>query len=402
MKKNITNWFLIILIISFSTAHSQKLPKIFWVADGGFGSKIQSANYDGSELTDIITNLSTARALAIDTAATPKQIYFSQSGTTAETKGIFKANIDGSDIFHLQFGLGGVTDIELDVINRKMYWSMATYGYDMIASASMDYQYAIIDTLHYSTTLGIDFGGIGLDFNNGMIYWTESNNGGLDKIMRMTWYGTNKQPILNNSDILLSAPRDIDVVSDTLYWTDSGVSAHWTMKSNLDGSFIDTVLKDVSSYSFWINDETKEIYWTEQMYLYSANLGDTSKILLFNNNFGYGYSISICYDSSLITSVEENNIVSGYHLFQNYPNPFNPNTVISWQVPVGGRQTIKVFDVLGNEIATLVDEYKPAGKYEVEFNASRLVSGVYFYQLRNSRTSSGQFIVQTKKMIIIK
>jgi len=85
-----------------------------------------------------------------------------------------------------------------------------------------------------------------------------------------------------------------------------------------------------------------------------------------------------------------------YILSQNFPNPFNPSTKISWQSPVGSWQTIKVFDVLGNEIAKLVDEYKPAGRYEVEFNASALPSGVYFYQLK-----AGEFI-QTKKMILIK
>ena len=83
-------------------------------------------------------------------------------------------------------------------------------------------------------------------------------------------------------------------------------------------------------------------------------------------------------------------------LEQNYPNPFNPSTKISWQSPVGSHQTLKVFDVLGNEIATLVDEYKPAGRYEVEFNAAVLPSGVYFYQLR-----AGTF-VETKKMILIR
>ncbi|MFO7524966.1 MAG: right-handed parallel beta-helix repeat-containing protein [Ignavibacteriaceae bacterium] len=85
-----------------------------------------------------------------------------------------------------------------------------------------------------------------------------------------------------------------------------------------------------------------------------------------------------------------------YALHQNYPNPFNPSTKISWQAPVGGHQTIKVFDVLGNEIATLVDDYKPAGIYEVEFVASSFSSGVYFYQLK-----AGDFI-QTRKMTILK
>jgi hypothetical protein len=75
-----------------------------------------------------------------------------------------------------------------------------------------------------------------------------------------------------------------------------------------------------------------------------------------------------------------------FQLYQNYPNPFNPSTKISWQSPVGSHQVLKVFDVLGNEIITLVDEYKPLGRYEVEFNPEsgirNLASGVYFYQLR--------------------
>ena len=85
-----------------------------------------------------------------------------------------------------------------------------------------------------------------------------------------------------------------------------------------------------------------------------------------------------------------------YYLFQNYPNPFNPSTKISWQSPVGSWQTLKVYDVLGNEVAKLVDEYKSAGSYEVEFNAAYLSSGIYFYQLR-----AGSYI-DTKKMILLK
>jgi len=85
-----------------------------------------------------------------------------------------------------------------------------------------------------------------------------------------------------------------------------------------------------------------------------------------------------------------------YSIEQNYPNPFNPSTVISWQSPVGSRQTIKVYDILGNEVETLIDEYKEAGKYQIEFNASELASGVYFYQFR-----SGGYVI-AKKMVLIK
>jgi len=96
-------------------------------------------------------------------------------------------------------------------------------------------------------------------------------------------------------------------------------------------------------------------------------------------------------------------------LFQNYPNPFNPSTKIKFTVPLietGHAQSVqlKVYDVLGNEVATLVNEEKPAGSYEVEFNGTALPSGIYFYQLKagNPSTSSGQSFVETKKMILMK
>ena len=87
---------------------------------------------------------------------------------------------------------------------------------------------------------------------------------------------------------------------------------------------------------------------------------------------------------------------SNYNLAQNYPNPFNPITKISWQSPVGSWQTLKVYDVLGNEVATLVDEYKPAGSYEVEFDGSKLSSGVYFYKMQ-----AGDYI-SVRKMILLR
>ncbi len=103
-----------------------------------------------------------------------------------------------------------------------------------------------------------------------------------------------------------------------------------------------------------------------------------------------------------IGSFEYSNIVeveiapSVFSLSQNYPNPFNPSTAISYQLPVNSFVTLKVYDVLGNEVATLVNEEKLAGEYEIEFNASEIGSGVYFYTLR-----AGEFI-QSKKMLLLK
>ena len=85
-----------------------------------------------------------------------------------------------------------------------------------------------------------------------------------------------------------------------------------------------------------------------------------------------------------------------FYLKQNYPNPFNPTTKISWQSPVSSRQTITIYDVLGNVVATLVDEFKPAEKYEVEFDAANLPSGIYFYKLEAGKFTS------VKKMLLVR
>ena len=98
----------------------------------------------------------------------------------------------------------------------------------------------------------------------------------------------------------------------------------------------------------------------------------------------------------LVLAENEEEIPKDYSLSQNYPNPFNPCTRISWQSPVSSWQTIKVYDVLGNEVAALVDEYRDAGGYTIEFNASNLASGIYLYRIQ-----AGKF-VETKKMILIK
>lgn len=85
-----------------------------------------------------------------------------------------------------------------------------------------------------------------------------------------------------------------------------------------------------------------------------------------------------------------------FELLQNYPNPFNPKTNLGFRIADFGFVSLKVFDVLGNEVAILVNEEKPAGKYEIIFNWKDLSSGVYFYKLR-----AGDY-VQIRKMILLK
>jgi len=109
----------------------------------------------------------------------------------------------------------------------------------------------------------------------------------------------------------------------------------------------------------------------------------------YEKNFPELYSYKEIKDTSLL-------IIGNYELFQNHPNPFNPYTIIKYTMEAKSRVTVKVFDILGREVATPVDEEKERGNYQIRFDAGSLPSGVYFYQFR-----AGEF-VSTKKMILVK
>ena len=98
------------------------------------------------------------------------------------------------------------------------------------------------------------------------------------------------------------------------------------------------------------------------------------------------------------TSVKENKneMPFSFELCQNYPNPFNPITIINYEIPIQSNVILKIYDLLGNEVVTLVDEIKNAGRYEIRFDASILSSGVYLYNLEAGNHSA------MKKLILIK
>jgi len=109
--------------------------------------------------------------------------------------------------------------------------------------------------------------------------------------------------------------------------------------------------------------------------------------------------------SYLVTEAEhiEESVLS-YDISNNYPNPFNPSTKIKYLIPAQSFVTIKVFDALGNEVKTIVNEEKAAGSYEIDFNARDLPSGIYFYRLQAGDPSagSGQSFIETKKMVLLR
>lgn len=114
-----------------------------------------------------------------------------------------------------------------------------------------------------------------------------------------------------------------------------------------------------------------------------------------DNTNGY-FAGAVYYYPDDPVSVNDKKILNNFILYQNFPNPFNPETKIKYTIPNPGFVQLKVYDVLGKEIQTLLNEYKTAGSYEIDFNANGFVSGVYIY-----RIISGSYS-ETKKMIILR
>lgn len=147
-----------------------------------------------------------------------------------------------------------------------------------------------------------------------------------------------------------------------------------------------------------------QLTWVKESIDLSSYLGQQIKLRFMLKADGYVQADGWYVDDINIVAFEFvptgtdpiTEVVKDYSLEQNYPNPFNPTTEIEFIISEAGQATLKVFDVLGNEVSTLVNEQKAVGKYKLTFDASNLPSGVYFYTLQ-----SGSF-VSTKKMILLK
>ncbi len=140
--------------------------------------------------------------------------------------------------------------------------------------------------------------------------------------------------------------------------------------------------------------DTAEIIVAGMCALGSTNQSSLSILQLTDDYAQYFFDASI---AGSVTSAKNRNASPGsFALYQNYPNPFNPSTTISYVLPSFGRVTLKVFDVLGREVTTLVDRNGSPGIHSVIFDASKMTSGVYFYRLQAGSS------VETGKLLLLK
>ena len=368
---------------------SQPSAKIYYTDYGGFNFNIYKSNLDGTS-HEVLTMPIRPYGIAVDWKSVPQKLYVGLNPTSGLSK-IIRCNTDGSNIEDVITDLISVDDIELDLLNRKIYWAQDTYNDDKIYKADMDGLDSNILQIYSSTTAMVDLWGLALDVQSQLIWFTlrgstcysssirrmSTNGGGLNIIVG---------PVCN--------PHDIEYFNGKLYWSNyDGI-----MKCNTDGSNVDTVLLGPSVYALSIDATNQRIYWTDYNYhgVKCVNF-DGSNETNISPVLGTITFIDTDYNPSATDAEDFTQLPSFYYLEQNYPNPFNPSTTISWQSPISSWHTIKLFDVLGREIETIVDGYYESGSHSTLYIVnSSLPSGVYFYRLK-----AGEYM-NTKKMMLLR
>jgi hypothetical protein len=197
-------------------------------------------------------------------------------------------------------------------------------------------------------------------------------------------------------------PLPVELLSFTATSTAQGVKLAWETASEHESRGF-TLLRRPQGESAWTEVAS---YQTDNALralnaLNGASYSFTDKTLLEVGK-SYDYQLrETGFDGQVatletVTLTVRFNVAREYELAQNYPNPFNPVTMIRYQIPTAETVSLKVYDVLGKEVATLVSGRQEAGNYAVPFNASGLSSGMYFYRLQ-----AGSF-VETRKMMLVK
>jgi hypothetical protein len=222
-----------------------------------------------------------------------------------------------------------------------------------------------------------------------------------------------------NSWISQSTPSSWSL--QTIYFTDENIG--WALQD------FDGILKSTDGGINWIAHIINEDNYFTDIYFLNENIGwvvggdgnifkstdggvnwivqtsncygNLQSVQFVNQNDGWvvGLNGTILHTSNGGVSYimyYGNEVVTDFSLSQNYPNPFNPTTKINYQIPYTSLVSIKVYDLLGREVASLVNEEKPAGNYEAEFDGSDLSSGIYFYKIQAGDYTS------VKKMILLK
>lgn len=331
----------------------------------------------------------------------------------------------------LSFGAGNsdVYLVKTDSIGNLL-WTK-TYG-----GSSSDYGYSVRQTLDGGYIIAgytRSFGAEGTDVyiiktdSSGNLDWTKSYGGSSDDYGYSIRQTTDGGYIIAGYTTSFGEAGDVYLIridpNGDLIWSKayggSQTDHGWSVRQTVDGGFI------IAGYTRSFGSVNEDVYLIKTDQMGNSGCNESIAATTWNNTativinstltvVGGGGQINttttIVNEAATIDSFLCRNIPTGIdqsesstetnphqsNLFQNYPNPFNPNTLIKYTLLAEGYVSLKIYDSLGRDILTLIDEYKQAGTYEVKFGSEHLPSGFYFYKLQ-----AGSFI-ETKKMLLLK
>lgn len=393
--------------------------KIYWTSSVANDNKISRANIDGTGI-EILKSFGAGnnniRQIAIDVPG--NKMYWADFSAGK----ICKANLDGtSPVDLVTGGTGkGFTGVAVDPVNSRIYWT--EINQNQINSIKADGTGGITSGL----TTGLDRPQY-MTYYGGKIYWGEASNAAqnikcADVNSSGTISGVNSLHTANNPGgiIVGSAPSllPVELVSFSAKAVENGIELNWKTATEVN-NYGFQIERQVSNKQSAVGSENNpqspsaNPEWTKVGFVPgSGNSNSVKEYSFFDNNpaggllqyrikqidndGNYKYYSKTTEINFVTTGVQEKQIPNDFSLKQNYPNPFNPSTSIQYAVSSTQLVTLKVYDVLGNEVASLVNEFKSPGNYEVKFNASNFSTGVYFYKL-----SAGNFTA-VKKLVLMK
>ena len=360
-----------------------------WVA-GSNGTLLKTTNA-GAAWSSQTTN----------TSADINGIYFlnTSTGWLVGNGGIIKMTTDGGSTWTSQNSTTADNLLAVQFIDGSTGWAVGGAG-----------QATILKTTNGGTTWTSQNPGYGqlcaISMVSSSIGWVV----GSGPIYKTTDGGTSWNSQMSPTNILYSVifadanvGMAVGAYGNTYSTTDGG--ANWTAKPNIVGNY--RCAHGMNSSTIWVVGDNSNIYkstdggaaWNKQLTsvnsdFYAAEFVDA------NNGWVVGSNGTILHTTSggvaAVGDKPSQVLPTRYELLQNYPNPFNPTTTISFALPAAGFTTLKIYDIVGREVAALISGEMTAGSHSVRWNASAMASGIYFYQLR-----SGSATV-AKKLVLMK
>lgn len=404
--------------------------KIYWTEHEA--QKVQRADLDGTNVEVLLTSQSTIPVgLALDGAE--NKMYWTDQGTNM----IRRADLDGANIKDLAKALRTPVGLALDVVGGKMYWTNSDTS--VIQRADLDGSnvenlLTVPDIRDISPHREIGMGGIALDVIGGKMYWTDwqtvETEGWFSsqyEIRRANLDGTNVEVLRRNglnsttNDLPRRAGIALDLIGGKMYWTHESESMSNTdsdqitflCRSNLDGSDVEGFELYMGTSDIIAVDAVRgKLYWSyrEKWKYWRFGWSVIHQSNLYGNNqeplVGSGWNIgSIALDipqpAPTLVSTHNTALPTTSRLEPNYPNPFNSTTQISYRLATPGPVRLDIYNILGQQVHTLVDQVQAAGFYQVPWNArdrrgTAAATGVYLMRLHYPGG------VQTRRLLLLK